>query len=156
MNLEKITLIKVKELNNYEFNSKNHPPEQIGKIADSINKYGFNVPVVVDSKNVIVAGHGRVEAAMTLGMDIIPCIVKKDLTDKEVREYRILDNRISEYSSTNMANILREIQELPDLQAEFPEIDIPKFKANSKYAEDPNSAFDDNLTAIGCQDICEK
>lgn len=80
----------------YERNAKVHTPEQIQKIAGAIHRFGFLVPIVVDREGVIVAGHGRREAALSLGLKSVPVVVADHLTDDEIKAARLADNRIAE------------------------------------------------------------
>jgi hypothetical protein len=99
------------ELVFYEKNAKKHPPEQIIQLADIIREVGFKVPVVIDKNNVIVSGHGRVQAAKQLGLKEIPVIVADDLTPTQVKAYRLADNKIAE-SGVNKSMIIDELEEL--------------------------------------------
>ncbi len=87
--MNKIFEINTNELKAYEKNAKTHPEDQVKKIADSIKKYGFNQPIVVDSDNVIIVGHGRLLAAVSLGMETVPVIRKDDLTQDDIKAYQI-------------------------------------------------------------------
>lgn len=91
-----IVEIAIGELKPYERNAKKHPKAQIEKIAASIKRFGFRQPMVVDGQNAVVIGHGRLEAAKQLGMATVPCVVADDLTEQEIRELRIADNRLNE------------------------------------------------------------
>src|SRR5450755_2764855 len=77
-------------------NSRTHSKRQTRKIAESIEIFGFTNPLLVDSDNTILAGHGRLEAAKLLGMDRVPTIRLSDLTPDQVRAYVIADNRLAE------------------------------------------------------------
>lgn len=92
----KIILIKVAALKPYKLNAKNHPQTQIEGLAESIRRFGFTQPVVVDKGNEIVIGHGRVEGAKLAGLKEVPCIRRDDLTKEEIRALRLMDNRIAE------------------------------------------------------------
>ena len=88
---------QISELKPYENNPKIHTDSQIDKIAKSIElTKGLRQPIVIDKNNVIVCGHGRYLAALKLGYDTVPCELVDDLTDDEIRAYRLIDNRISE------------------------------------------------------------
>jgi ParB-like chromosome segregation protein Spo0J len=80
----------------YGENPKDHPTEQVDKIASSIKRFGWDQPIVVDSDNVIIKGHGRYKAAKKLGLDIVPVIDQSGLSEAQVRAARIADNRVSE------------------------------------------------------------
>jgi len=78
-------------------------------IAESIRKYGFQQPIVVDKKNVIVVGHTRLDAAKSLGLKTVPCVVM-DAPDEEVREYRVLDNKLNELAEWDFALLADELK----------------------------------------------
>ena len=88
---------KISELKPYENNPKIHTDSQIDKIAKSIElTKGLRQPIVIDKNNVIVCGHGRYLAALKLGYKEVPCELVDDLTDDEIRAYRLIDNRIAQ------------------------------------------------------------
>ncbi len=80
----------------YTNNAKEHPDEQVKKIASSIKNYGWDQPIVVDEENEIIKGHGRLQAANLLGLDEVPVITRDDLTDAEKKASRIADNKTAE------------------------------------------------------------
>ena len=89
----------IKELIPYEKNAKKHDAEQIKRIALSLDRYGWKQPVVIDKDNVIVVGHGRVLGAKKSAKwknKPVPCVVADDLTEEEIREYRLADNKLNE------------------------------------------------------------
>lgn len=80
----------------YERNAKVHSKKQLEMIAESIRRLGFRNPLVVDADGVIVAGHGRWEAAKLAGLQEVPCVDCADLSPDEVNAYRLLDNKLAE------------------------------------------------------------
>lgn len=78
----------------YAQNAKVHPSEQIARLAESIKEFGFVIPVVVDKDGTLIAGHGRIEAANTLGMKTVPVIRVTHLTEAQVVAFRLADNSI--------------------------------------------------------------
>lgn len=80
----------------YANNAKKHPPKQIQNLAESIRRFGFRNPVLIDSAGVIVAGHGRCLAAQAAGLTEVPVLIADDLSEDEIRAYRILDNKLAE------------------------------------------------------------
>jgi len=91
-----IKIWNIDELIPYELNAKIHTPEQVARIAKSINDFGWNQPIVVDKSGVIIAGHGRRLAAIKLGMAKVPVWVRDDLDDDQARALRLADNRVAE------------------------------------------------------------
>jgi ParB-like chromosome segregation protein Spo0J len=80
----------------YSNNAKEHPDEQVKKIASSIKNYGWDQPIVVDGENEIIKGHGRLQAAELLGLSEVPIIRREDLTEAEAKASRIADNKTAE------------------------------------------------------------
>ena len=93
---DNITLIDTGELIPYTNNVKEHPDEQVKKIASSIKNYGWDQPIVVDGSNEIIKGHGRLQAAEVLGLNEVPVIQRSDLSNAEARASRIADNKTAE------------------------------------------------------------
>ncbi|MFN3890734.1 MAG: site-specific DNA-methyltransferase [Beijerinckiaceae bacterium] len=96
-------------------NPRVHSPAQIRQIADSIKAFGFNVPVLVDRDDHIIAGHGRVAAARALGLAAIPTIRVEHLTEAEKRAFLIADNRIAERSTWDRQALKLELEEIQSL-----------------------------------------
>ena len=91
-----VVRVETDKLIPYPNNPKEHPDEQIDKIAGSIQEYGFVQPLVVDDENQVIIGHGRLKAAKKLDLDEVPVIKSGDLSDSQKRALRIADNRIAE------------------------------------------------------------
>jgi len=87
--------IKTADLIPYARNSRTHSDAQVAKLAASIKEFGFLNPVIVDSENGIIAGHGRILAAQKLGLDSLPCIEAGHLSEAQRRAYVIADNRLA-------------------------------------------------------------
>lgn len=99
----------------YARNAKKHSPEQIAAIAGSIREFGFNAPVLIDAEGGIIAGHGRVQAALKLQLAEVPCIVLDHLTETQRRAYILADNKLGEIGGGWDADMLRlEIADLAD------------------------------------------
>tara|TARA_R110000796_G_scaffold27504_1_gene75797 strand:- start:2297 stop:2911 length:615 start_codon:yes stop_codon:yes gene_type:complete len=98
----------------YINNSRTHSEAQIHQITASIVEFGFTNPVLIDEKGMIIAGHGRVEAAKVLGIDEIPTITLKGLTDIQRQAYVIADNKLSLNSDWDYENLRQEIENLTE------------------------------------------
>lgn len=116
----KIEMVAVKKLLPYARNAKKHNAEQVQAIAASIREFGFCNPVLIDKKNGIVAGHGRVLAATQAGLAEVPCIRLGHLTENQRRAYILADNRLAETGGGWDLDLLR---------AEVGEIDFDELKA---------------------------
>ena len=109
----KIEIIPIKDIKPYPKNSKTHPPEQIEKIARSIEEFGMNVPLILDKENNIIAGHGRLLALESLGKTETPIIRIEHLTPQQITAYRIADNKTAE-SEWEYDFLKQEIIDLKD------------------------------------------
>lgn len=86
----------ISQLKAYPKNAKQHPPEQIDQLVESIDQFGFTIPLLIDEKGLILAGHGRLLAAEKRGMTHVPCLVARGWSAEKKRAYVIADNRLSE------------------------------------------------------------
>jgi DNA-binding cell septation regulator SpoVG len=91
-------MVKLTEIIHYDKNAKKHPDEQISKIANSIKEFGFRQPIILNNPKdkVIVCGHGRIFAANKLDMKEVPVLYADDMTEAQIKAFRIADNRITE------------------------------------------------------------
>jgi DNA modification methylase len=96
-------------------NARVHPEEQIGQIARSIERFGFNAPVLVDGHNNLLAGEGRVRAARLLGLEGVPVLRIEHLNAAEKRAFALADNKLAERSNWSTDILKLELQELGDL-----------------------------------------
>lgn len=93
----------------------------VDKVASSIKNFGFKNPIIIDKNNEIIAGHTRLKAARKLGLEEVPTIKVDDLTDNQIKAFRIADNKTSEFAEWDFG--LLEI-ELEGLDNEFTGFDI--------------------------------
>lgn len=91
----KIEIWDINNLKPYEKNSRTHSPEQIDKLAKSIQEYGFTNPILIDEESGILAGHGRLAAAKKVGLEEVPVVVLTGLTEAQKRAYVIADNKLA-------------------------------------------------------------
>jgi len=109
----KIQMRPLAEINPYEKNPRDNDAA-VAAVAESIQRFGFRQPIVVDAKNVIVCGHTRWKAATKLGLEKVPVHVATDLTPEQIRAYRIADNKTNELASWNLELLPIELAELQD------------------------------------------
>lgn len=105
--------VNINDIKPYEKNPRKND-ESVKYVVNSIKEFGFKVPIVLDKKNVIVCGHTRYKAAMEIGMTEIPCIYADDLTDKQIKAFRLADNKVGEYSFWDDDLLGGELSELLD------------------------------------------
>ena len=108
---------KLADIVPYANNTKKHDETQIKNVAESIKKYGWVQPIVIDNDGTIVIGHCRALAAEKLGIEEVPCVVVSDLTEDEINALRIVDNKTNESP-----------WDFDLLSAELPEIDLSDFE----------------------------
>ena len=95
----------------YENNPRQND-EAVDAVAESIRRFGFRQPIVVDADGVIVAGHTRYKAALKLGLTEVPVHVARDLTPEQARAYRLADNRLAELSRWDLDLLPIELADL--------------------------------------------
>jgi hypothetical protein len=154
-----IELWNVADLIPYELNAKKHPQEQVEKLANLITKFGWTQPIVVWGNGEIIVGHGRRMAALHLGMEKVPVIVRKDLSKAEADALRLADNRVTStsYDQEMIGDELRRLNEvlgldgninLSDLGFDAKELD---FTLADMSEIDESFFTDDVSTAVEAQ-----
>lgn len=122
---------KISELKPYEKNPRRND-EAVKYVAASIEQFGFKVPLVVDRNGIIVAGHTRYKAALELGMEEVPCIIADDLTDEQIKAFRLADNKVGEIAQWDHELLNFELGEIDIDMSDFgfvavDDIDIDQF-----------------------------
>lgn len=110
--------IKIEALKEYENNPRNNEGA-VGAVAESIKNFGFKVPIIIDRNNVIVAGHTRLKAAKSLGLETVPCIVADDLTEEQIKAFRLADNKTAELAQWDFDKLETELAELAEMGVEM-------------------------------------
>lgn len=124
---------------------KNNPrknDQAVDAVANSIREFGFKVPVVIDKNGEIVAGHTRYKAAKKLKLKEIPCIIADDLTDEQIRAFRIADNKVGELADWDFEALNIELDGITDIDMEQFGFDIADSEELQEVQEDD---FDDTL-----------
>lgn len=106
--------MKVADIVPYENNPRRNDGA-VEALAASIKEFGFRVPIIVDKENVIVAGHTRLKAAERLGLEVVPVIRADDLTDEQIKAYRIADNKVGDLAGWDNERLKEELAELDDM-----------------------------------------
>ena len=113
-----VTMMSVRKLRPNKRNTRTHSKKQIRRIADSIKRFGFTIPILVDENGFILAGHARLAAAQLLGMREVPVLVALGLSDAEKRAYILADNKLAEMAGYDRAALAIELDELAPLLTE--------------------------------------
>ncbi len=141
---ERIQIVykRVDELREYDNNPRNND-NAVDAVAASIELAGFKVPMVIDADGVIVAGHTRLKAAKRLGMTEVPCIIADDLTDDQIRAFRLADNKVSELADWDFAKLDEELMTLADT-----DIDMSVFGFEDFDIEEPQEVVEDEAPEV--------
>ena len=152
----KIVNKKVEELRPYE-NNPRFNDDAVEYVTKSIKEFGFKVPIILDKNNVIVAGHTRYKASLELGLKEVPCIIADDLTDEQIKAFRLADNKVSEQASWNYDLLDEELSDILDIDMKefgfekMQDIDLDNFFETEK--EEPKK--EEKPVVIKCP-CCEK
>src|SRR5437660_7359559 len=122
----KIDYTRVCELRSYPNNARTHSKKQIQQIANSIAKFGFCNPVLIDDAKQIIAGHGRVEAAKVLGIDAVPTCRLSHLSEADKRAYILADNKLAEKAGWDRELLAIELEGLIEIDVD---IEVAGFEA---------------------------
>lgn len=117
--LPSIESISISTLIAHQHNARKHSKKQIRQIADSIQTFGFKVPILIDGNNRLICGHGRVAACKLLGIDQVPTIRADDLGDAKIRAFMIADNRLTENGEWDNVLLAENFKILSELNLDF-------------------------------------
>jgi ParB-like chromosome segregation protein Spo0J len=148
---DKVTRQPLADLIPYARNARLHSPAQIAQIAASIREWGWTMPVLIDPKGNLIAGHGRVLAAHQLGLTEAPCMVARGWSPSKIRAYRIADNKLALNSAWDEELLGLELSDLSELGTfdlaltGFEAADINKLIAGEQ-APGEFSEYDESIT----------
>lgn len=128
MNIKKIPIGEVFPYENNPRKNENAVPA----VATSIERFGFLVPLVIDKDHVIVAGHTRYKAAQKLGLTSVPCVVADDLTNDQIKAFRLADNKVSELAEWDVDLLPLE---LSDIAMDMTDLGFPSIN-DEEFGED--------------------
>lgn len=145
----KIQNVKIDALIPYEFNNKIHDEQQINRIANSIKEFWFTQPLVIDKNNIVIIWHGRLQWAKKLWLEEVPCIIKDELSESQIKKLRIIDNKLNE-SERDLWNLKLELDELWDLNFWDLELEVfdvfPEMKTDEFNPDDVEDDFKEKPT----------
>ena len=111
-------IILITEIKPYKNNPRKND-NAVDAVAASIKEFGFKVPIIVDKNNVIVAGHTRLKAAQKLGLEEVPVIVADDLTEEQIKAFRLADNKVGEIAEWDFNKLEMELKNIEMDMSEF-------------------------------------
>lgn len=135
----KVVEKQLKELKMYDNNPRSND-NAVESVANSIKEFGFKVPMVIDKNNVIVCGHTRYKACLELGIEKVPCIIADDLSDDQIKAFRLAENKTNELATWDYEKLNNEINELKEL------FDVEQFGFNFDefYTDETQNVLEDN------------
>jgi len=152
----KLTKKWIQELKDYEQNNKIHPKLQKDTLKSIIEEVWYDVPIIIDKYDVIVAWHCRTEVLKLLWYEYVDVIVKDKLSEKQIRKYRLLDNKIAELAEDNLEAINFELDALEDMElnelynTDIEDIDFDNIESNE------DREVNDKTQEVECPNCLEK
>jgi len=143
MNKLEITYKNIDEIIPYENNPRKND-EAVQYVANSIKEFGFKVPIIIDKDGVIVAGHTRYKAANELGLKEVPVILADDLTEDQIKAFRIADNKVGEKAGWDLDKLKLELEDI-DLNIDMTEFGFGDFELSMLTEDMDPEGYDDDL-----------
>lgn len=144
----KIEYLPVGKLLRYAKNSRIHSDEQVEQLVNSIREFGFTNPVLIDEKNELIAGHGRLAAAEILEMDKVPAIRLSNLSEKQKKAYRIADNKLALNAGWDMQLLAEEVKELMDDDFDIDLLGFNDAELDEMLSDEQPQEEDDNSSPV--------
>lgn len=141
---KKIEEVKLTDLKPYENNPRINDGA-VPALVESIKQLGFNVPLVIDKNNVVICGHTRLKAAQELGMVSVPCLRADELTEEQIKAFRLADNKTAELSAWDFEKLYGELEAL---KVSVPDFNFDLLKFNTMRFTDPEGEDGAEETAI--------
>ena len=153
-NLGPLETVPTALLKSYARNARKHNERQVALIAQSLETFGFNNPIIAEEDGTIIAGHGRWEAAKLLNLEHVPVLRVRHLTPEKIRAYRLADNRLAELAGWDDEMLVVELGELTTIDLgfsietvgwTFPEIDVMLDPPDASDADGPSDGIDNDI-----------
>lgn len=157
-----IEILSTARLKPWEKNARTHSKKQVSQIAQSIKRFGFTNPILIDSESTILAGHGRVAAAKQLGLPEVPCVRLEHMSPAQKRAYVIADNQLALNAGWDEGILADEFEALLGMDLDF-DIELTGFSISEidsliegKAPEEPGNPQDDQLPddSVDLPDCC--
>lgn len=144
----KIEYLPVGKLLRYAKNSRTHSDEQVEQLVNSIREFGFTNPVLIDEKNELIAGHGRLAAAEILEMDKVPAIRLSNLSEKQKKAYRIADNKLALNAGWDVQLLAEEVKALMDDDFDIDLLGFNDAELDEMLSDEQPQEEDDNSSPV--------
>lgn len=138
-------LVEIEKLVPYVNNARTHSAEQISKLRGSLRAYGFINPVIIDGKNGIIAGHGRVEAARAEGFSEVPCVLADHLTEAQKKAYILADNRMAMDAGWDEEMLRIEIESLEGMDYDIALTGFDEAEISDLFSDIAGDAKEDDF-----------
>lgn len=146
---------KINELKPYENNPRIND-EAVEYVKNSIKTFGFKVPIIIDKNNVIVAGHTRLRASLQLNLEQVPCIIADDLSEEQIKAFRLVDNKVSENAQWDFDKLDKELENILDIDMSMFDFNINTDDVNLEdFFEDSDNKKEKERKLIECP-YCHK
>lgn len=142
--------IEINQIKPYEHNPRKND-DAVDAVAESIRQFGWKQPIVIDKDGVIVAGHTRYKAALKLGCKTVPCVMADDLTEEQVRAYRLADNKTADLADWDFGKLDEELEEIFDI--DMGDFGFDDLSEELGGRERPEVAFSEEISVVvDCED----
>ncbi len=150
---KELEYLSTNDIKSYKNNMRTHSKEQVDQIVESIQEFGFTNPILIDGNNVIIAGHGRLEAAKKMKMRQVPCIRFAELTEDQAKALRIADNQLALNAGWDFDMLKQELDALQDVNFDlkftgFSEQELSELMKTEIKFDDDSEGDDDELPDI--------
>lgn len=142
-----IKTLKIGDIHPYEKNPRKND-KSVAAVARSIEEFGWQQPIVVDINHEIICGHTRYKAAKKLGMKEVPCVIAENLTEEQIKAYRLADNKVSESSEWDLPLLSEELADIID-------IDMSEFGFSFEEPE-PDEVIEDEVPAVPKEPVSKR
>lgn len=132
-----INYLPPNQLRPYEKNARTHSPAQVQQIARSIREFGFTNPILASDSNIVIAGHGRLEAALAMGLPVVPVIHLGHLSDRQARALTLADNKIAINSGWDFAKLSDELSALAEFDMDLELTGFDEQEISALLQDDP-------------------
>lgn len=146
----KVIDMEIGRIRPYE-NNPRHNDDAVDAVAESIRQFGWKQPIVIDKNGVIVAGHTRYKAAQRLRCEIVPCVMADDLTEEQVRAYRLADNKTAELAEWDFVGLDHELESIASIDMSM--LGFDDLSEELEGRERPEAAFSEEISVVvDCED----